>query len=88
MTKQTTSNLKLLLPTPLEQDLFRYAKESEPVLLHGKDSVGRLRNLIQPIHFILNCGGSIWGRDTDGLDYFDKEYKVCSDHDALNHSSS
>jgi hypothetical protein len=80
--KKTTSNIKLLLPTPLGQELLGYAKESKPVLLHGKDSVGRLRDLIQPIHFILNCGGSVWGRDTEGLDYFDKEKGVADDGDS------
>ncbi len=32
--------------TPLEQKLFRYAKESKPVLLYGKDSVDRGRLVI------------------------------------------
>ena len=53
--KRTSTGLKLLLPTPLKQKLYGYAKEGKPVLLHGRDDVDRV-SLISMVHLVFSRG--------------------------------
>ena len=74
-----TANIKQLLPTPLEQELYGYAIEKKSVLLSGKDSVDR-RSRLSMINWIINgsietfvkvdCGGK------DGQTVVDELTKV------------
>ena len=66
ISKELSAKEKSLLDTPLEQKLYRYAKESKSVLLHGKDNVGR-GNLIRSVSHVLRLRLSDWG----GFDHFD-----------------
>ncbi len=58
--KELSANEKDLLRTPLEQELYGYAKKGQPVLLHGNDTGDRFDLLRMP-HLTLHDGLSADG---------------------------